>query len=206
MKTFPFAIEMATLLLETKAVKFNFKHPFTLRSGLISPMSCENRILFSDVNWRRKVIDYLSQVINGNEFNYPDMLCAVSTASIKWGTCLADKDDFQFGYTLSMKINHLEKGFLPGKSLIIIDDQISLGISTVHAIESLKAAEMKLIGMVSIFNYGIKKTEYFLREQGIETLSLCDFATVTTVAKNYNYICDREHEFLINWHNDLNSH
>lgn len=207
MKTSQFSKEVAKMLLETKAVKLNFQQPFTLRSGLKSPISYDNRILFDDVNRRRKVIKYLSHVINGDEFNYPDMLCAVSTASIKWGTCLAYNDEFQFGYILSKKKNHklknhLEKVFLPGKSVIIIDDQISKGKSTIHAIEALKVAEIKVIGMVSLFNYGIKNTEYSLAQLGIDALSLCDFVTITTVAKNYNYITESEHAFLIDWHQE----
>ncbi len=203
MKTSKFAMEVAKILLKENAVQLKPKNPFTWSSGLRSPIYCDNRMLLSSVYDRRQITKFMGEVADDIEI-FPNMICGVATAGIAWATLLAEEEDLSMGYCRAESKSHglrnqLEGRFEKGKKVLVVEDLISTGGSTMHVIEALKDAEMHIAGVISIFSYGFEKAKHAFEEAEVEVVSLCDFVTLLHVAQVQNYITEEEHALLATW-------
>ncbi len=163
-------------LLELGAVKLQPQDQFTWTSGIKSPIYCDNRLTIGNVKLRKQIATSLAKLI---ETNYSDvkLIGACATAGIPHGTSVADILDLDMIYFRSKPKGHgtnstIEGHFTPGTKIVIVEDLISTGKSVVKAVQDAKAAGLEVIGVVSIFSYGLNKSTEALAAEGTTYSSL----------------------------------
>lgn len=163
-------------LLDLGAVKLQPQDQFTWTSGIKSPIYCDNRLTIGNVKLRKQIASGLSALI---EEKYPqvELIGACATAGIPHGTSVADQLDLDMVYFRSKPKGHgtnstIEGYFTPGKKIVIVEDLISTGKSVVKAVQDAKAAGLEVIGVVSIFSYGLDKSQQTLAAEGTTYESL----------------------------------
>ncbi len=197
--------KMAERLLQIKAIKLNVQNPFTWSSGLRSPIYCDNRIALSYPEMRKSVILALTR--RATDFKPFDAIAGVATAGIPWGACLADKMDLPFVYVRSQAKSHGMKNQIEGQladssSVLVIEDLISTGASSLEAIAALRAEKHRVAGLLSIFQYGFPETSQKMAENLIKMASLTHFSVLLEQALQQGYIDSDEYEKLKNWNAD----
>ena len=149
--------ETAKILLNINAIKLSPNKPYTWASGLKSPIYCDNRIILSKPEVRNTIKKFLSEIISKN-FEKPDFIAGVATGAIGIGMLVADYLDLPFIYVRPEVKKHGRKNQIEGdveknKKVMVIEDLISTGKSSIGAIKALKSHGLKVIGMVAIFSY-----------------------------------------------------
>ena len=179
-------------LLKIKAVFFRPEQPFTWASGIKSPVYCDNRLTLSDTGVRRDVEESLAKAIRTY---YPDaeVLMGTSTAGIAHAAITAHLMDLPMGYVRSSAKDHgrqnqIEGKLIPGQKVVVVEDLISTAGSVLEVVEILRQAGAVVLGIVSIFTYGMKKGLQRLNEAGVVNHSLTDFDTIVRIAVAENYI------------------
>lgn len=185
-------IKIAKDLLSIKAVFFRPSEPFIWASGIKSPVYCDNRLTLSDVRVRTDVEEGLAQLIRSK---YPDaeILMGTSTAGIAHAAITAHLLALPMGYVRSGAKDHgrknqIEGKLLPGQKVVVVEDLISTGGSVLEVVEILRKAGADVLGIVSIFTYGMKKGLERLAAAKIENTSLTDFDEIAEVAAAEGYI------------------
>ncbi len=199
------ASEIANKLLEIKAIKLQPKNPFTWASGLKSPIYCDNRILLSYPKIRKLVIDSL--VEKSSIFNSFDVVAGVATAGIAHGALLAEKLDKPFIYVRSKAKGHgmqnMIEGYLPENSnVLVIEDLISTGKSSMAACEAILETGSKIIGVLAIFSYGFQSSKDIFTKKEIPMDTLSNYRNLIQEAFRINYITEEEKLILDNWSED----
>lgn len=163
-------------LLELGAIKLQPQDQFTWTSGIKSPIYCDNRLTIGKVSLRKEIASNLAKLI---EEKYPEveLIGACATAGIPHGTSVADILDLDLIYFRSKPKAHgtnstIEGYYTEGKKIVIVEDLISTGKSVVKAVQDAKAAGLEVIGVVSIFSYGLNKSQATLAEEGTTYNSL----------------------------------
>ena len=170
---------VASALLELGAVKLNIKKPFTWASGWKSPIYCDNRVTLSSPDFRKKIKEYLTAVVRQN-FPEADCIAAVATAGIPQGALVADALQLPFIYVRpkpkehGMK-NQIEGGVKKWRGVVMIEDLISTGGSSLGAAHALREAGLNVAGMAAIFTYGFPLAEENFRKENIDLVCLSDF-------------------------------
>ena len=184
--------QIAGDLLKIKAVFFRPEEPFTWASGIKSPVYCDNRLTLSDAAVRKDVETGLAERIRAL---YPqaEVLMGTSTAGIAHAAIAAWLLDLPMGYVRSGAKDHgrknqIEGKLLPGQKVVVVEDLISTGGSVIEVVDILRQAGAEVLGVVSIFTYGMVKGKTRLAEATIENTSLTDFDTVARVAADSGYI------------------
>ena len=179
-------------LLGIKAVFFRPDEPFTWASGIKSPVYCDNRLTLSAPEVRCHVEEGLVQLIREN---YPEVqtLMGTSTAGIAHAAISAHIMGIPMGYVRSGSKDHgrknrIEGSLSAGDKVVVVEDLISTGGSVIDVVDALREEGADVLGIVSIFTYGMKKGIERLKESGITNHSLTDFDTVAEVAAEENYI------------------
>lgn len=179
-------------LLKIKAVFFRPEQPFTWASGIKSPVYCDNRLTLTDVAVRTDVENGLAQLIKEK---YPDVevLMGTSTAGIAHAAITAHLLGLPMGYVRSGAKDHgrqnqIEGRLEAGQKVVVVEDLISTGGSVLEVVEVLRAAGAKVLGIVSIFTYGMRKGLQRLADAGVENTSLTNFDCIAEVAAQQNYI------------------
>lgn len=179
-------------LLKIKAVFFRPEQPFTWASGIKSPVYCDNRLTLTDVAVRTDVENGLAQLIKEK---YPDVevLMGTSTAGIAHAAITAHLLRLPMGYVRSGTKDHgrqnqIEGRLEAGQKVVVVEDLISTGGSVLEVVEVLRAAGAKVLGIVSIFTYGMRKGLQRLADAGVENTSLTNFDCIAEVAAQQNYI------------------
>lgn len=200
------AIIIAEKLLQAEAVTLNLFHPYTWSSGWKSPVYCDNRRLLSFPQARDLVKSEMCSVI----FEHcPDAqaIAGVATAGIAWGAMVADQLKLPFVYVRAKpkehgKGNQIEGVVAAGQKVVVIEDLVSTGNSSLSICEALRAAGAEIIAMVCIFTYGFDQSRDAFDRAGIQLLPLTDYHTLSTIAVNKGII-GKEHEAdLLNWRRD----
>lgn len=199
------AHKIADRLLEIKAVKLNPKNPFTWASGLRSPIYCDNRKALSFPAIRKEIIEGFVQK-SGN-FQAFDAIAGVATAGIPWAAYLADRLDKPFVYVRSKPKEHglqnrLEGSLSPGASVLVIEDLVSTGGSSLEVVGVLESLGHPVKGLISIFQYGFSTAIAKFHEKNVDFESLTDFSMLLEQALLQNYIDKTEFENLSNWNKD----
>ena len=193
-------------LLKIKAVFLRPNEPFTWASGIKSPIYCDNRLTLSDTQVRNDVENGLAQLIKEN---YPqaEVLMGTSTAGIAHAAITATILDLPMGYVRSGAKDHgrgnqIEGKLLPGQKVVVVEDLISTGGSCIEVVNVLREAGADVLGVVSIFTYGMKKGLERLAAAEVKNVSLCDLDTLVEVAADKAYIAPEDKERLIKFRNN----
>lgn len=177
--------EVANILLDIDAVKLSPKDPFTWASGIKSPIYCDNRQILGDVNSHRQVIKLLMQELE--YFGEADVIVGTATAGIPHATLIADRLDKPSAYVRGSKKSHgtarqIEGAAVNGKKVIVVEDLISTGGSSLNAVEALREDGAEVLGVIAIFSYGIKGAAQKFEAAGCDYSVLCDLDTLLEVA------------------------
>ena len=193
-------------LLKIKAVFLRPNEPFTWASGIKSPIYCDNRLTLSDTQVRNDVENGLAQLIKEH---YPEaeVLMGTSTAGIAHAAITATILDLPMGYVRSGAKDHgrgnqIEGKLLPGQKVVVVEDLISTGGSCIEVVNVLREAGADVLGIVSIFTYGMKKGLERLAAAEVKNVSLCDLDTLVEVAADKAYIAAEDKERLIKFRNN----
>ncbi len=163
-------------LLKLGAVKLQPQDPFTWTSGIVSPIYCDNRLTIGDVKLRKLIAKSLSQLVS-ETYPQAELIGACATAGIPHGTSVADNLDLDLIYFRSKPKGHgtnstIEGYYRPGAKVVIVEDLISTGKSVVKAVLDAQAAGLEVLGVVSIFSYGLDKSTASLAECNVNYTSL----------------------------------
>jgi len=200
------AKETAKLLLQINAIKLNPKNPFTWASGWKSPIYCDNRIILSYPKIRKLICDFLASLIDQNIKDY-DLIAGVATGAIGVGMLVANKLDKPFIYVRSDRKKHGRKNNVEGfykkdQKVVVIEDLISTGKSSLDACDSLISENLKIKSLVSIFNYNFDISEENFKSKKIEYFSLCSYNYLIDYALENNFFSSSEIDELRKWRND----
>ncbi|MBQ3235052.1 MAG: orotate phosphoribosyltransferase [Clostridia bacterium] len=193
-------------LLSIKAVFFRPEEPFTWASGIKSPVYCDNRLTLTSVKVRTDVENGLATLIKEN---YPDaeVLMGTSTAGIAHAAITAHILGMPMGYVRSGAKDHgrqnqIEGRLEKGQKVVVVEDLISTGGSCIEVVNVLREAGAEVLGIVSIFTYGMKKGLVRLEEANVKNVSLTNFDVIAEVAAQENYIKKEDVARLIAFRNN----
>ncbi len=193
-------------LLKIKAVFFRPEEPFTWASGIKSPVYCDNRLTLSDISVRSDVENGLAQLIKEN---YPDaeVLMGTSTAGIAHAAITAHLLSLPMGYVRSGAKDHgrqnqIEGRLEKGQKVVVVEDLISTGGSVIEVVNILREAGAEVLGIVSIFTYGMQKGLDRLEAANVKNISLTNFDVIAEVAAQEGYIKDEDIKRLITFRNN----
>ena len=200
------AQKIAESLLQIKAIKLQPQKPFTWASGLKSPIYCDNRVALSHPAIRTYIRQKLAEVVQ-DSFGSVEMISGVATAGIPQGVLVAQDLGLPFSYVRSESKEHgrqnrIEGEVIGGQRVVVIEDLISTGKSSLKAVEALREAGCNVVGLVSIFTYGFEEATKNFEDNKCECISLCDYNTLLEVASKYNYIHQDDMELLRSWRED----
>lgn len=193
----------ASKLLEVKAIKLQPTAPFTWASGWKSPFYCDNRKTLSYPGLRSFVKIELARLI-AEEFPEATAVAGVATGAIAQGALVADELGMPFAYVRSKAKDHgmqnLIEGTLPeGAKVIVVEDLISTGGSSLKAVEALRAAGFEVVGMVASYTYGFPVAEQAFADAGVRLVTLTNYEAVRDVALETGYIEESHVELLNEW-------
>ena len=193
--------KIAKDLLKIQAVFLRPDEPFTWASGIKSPIYCDNRLTLSDHQVRLDVESGLAAIVKEN---YPEVeaLMGTSTAGIAHAAITAHLMGLPMGYVRSGAKDHgrknqIEGKLLPGQKVVVIEDLISTGGSVLEVVDVLQQAGAEVLGIASIFTYGMKKSVDRLAEANVKNVSLTDLDTVAQVAAAEGYIRPEDQQRLL---------
>ena len=193
--------DIAKGLLSIGAVFLRPEQPFTWASGIKSPIYCDNRLILTAPAVRDMVEASLAETVRNY---YPDceVLMGTSTAGIAHAALTAQILDLPMGYVRSGAKDHgrgnqIEGKLEPGRKVVVIEDLISTGGSVIEVVEALRAAGAQVLGIASIFTYGMQKGLDRLAAANVQNISLCDFDTIAKVGAEEGYIKAEDVERLM---------
>ncbi len=196
----------AKSLLQIKAIKLSPNNPFTWASGWKSPIYCDNRITLSYPEIRDFLKETMAQTIL-EKYGKPDVIAGVATGAIAIGVLVAQELGVPFVYVRPEAKKHGRQnqveGFLEkGSNVVVVEDLISTGKSSLHAVEALNKAEVFVKGMVAIFTYGFGISEENFKEAAVELTTLSSYQQLLEQALTDKYISENELDTLNSWRKD----
>lgn len=197
---------IAEKLLQVSAVKLNPEHPYTWASGWKSPIYCDNRSVLSHPYVRDFIKSELCNTIF-EKFQNAEVLAGVATAGIPWGAMAADQLKLPFIYVRPKPKEHglgnqIEGQYQPGQKVLVIEDLISTGKSSLQAVDALLEKGLEVIGMVSIFTYGFTVANDNFANRGLSVYSLTDYPSLLTLALQKGLIQEDQLSMLDQWRQD----
>jgi orotate phosphoribosyltransferase len=194
---------VAEKLLQINAIKLSVNNPFTWASGWKSPIYCDNRKILSFPYIRDFIKSEICNLIF-QSYENAEMLAGVATAGIAWGAMAADQLKLPFIYVRPKAKEHglgnqVEGYYEPGKKIVIIEDLISTGKSSLLVADVLQRESLNIEGMVSIFNYGFDTAKNAFKEADVNLQSLTDYEPVIELAIEQNYVSKEDQKTLLNW-------
>jgi orotate phosphoribosyltransferase len=200
------AKKTAECLLQIKAIKLQPSNPFTWASGWKSPIYCDNRKTLSFPEVRSYIRDSFAELVS---VLYPqaDLIAGVATGAIAHGALVADKLGLPFIYVRSVAKEHglgnqIEGYFEPGQKVVVIEDLISTGGSSLSAVSALRKAGCEVLGMIAIFTYEFKKAEDSFAAGNCTLNTLSNYSVLVDTAVSTGYIGQSEVETLKKWRVD----
>ena len=193
-------------LLKIKAVFFRPEEPFTWASGIKSPIYCDNRLTLTAPEVRTHVEEGLAETVR-KYFPECEVLMGTSTAGIAHAAIVGHLMNLPMGYVRSGAKDHgrgnqIEGKLLPGQKVVVVEDLISTGGSAIEVVNVLREAGAEVLGIVSIFTYGMKKGLDRLAAANVENTSLTNFDTIAQVAADEGYIKNEDIARLIAFRNN----
>lgn len=197
------AYKVAEFLLQIKAVKLQPEKPFTWASGIKSPIYCDNRKTLSYPKIRTYIRQQFTEVINAN-FGKPDVIAGVATGGIAIGALVAQEMGLPFVYVRSEAKKHgltnmIEGEIESGQTVVVIEDLISTGGSSLKAVEALKEKGCNVKGMVAIFTYGFDEATQNFKKAKCRVETLTNYTTLVQAAVKKEYITEKDVKNLKEW-------
>jgi orotate phosphoribosyltransferase len=201
--------DIAEKLLEINAVALKPQTPFTWTSGLRSPIYCDNRLTLSFPSVRKDIALGLKKLILEN-FPDAEVIAGTATAGIPHAAWVSDLLDLPMCYVRSKpkghgKGNQIEGKVVEGQKVVVVEDLISTGGSVITAVQALREAGCEVLGVVSIFTYGLEKGKEAFLLAGIKSESLTDFPILIEVAVEKGYVNGTDQASLLDWRKDPSS-
>lgn len=195
--------KIAAMLLETKAVKLSPEKPFKWSSGWNSPIYCDNRVTLSFPEVRTFIKKSLAKAIK-KQFPDAEVIAGVATAGIPQGALVAEALGLPFAYVRPKPKEHgmgnqIEGRIEAGKKVVVIEDLISTGGSSLKAVDALREAGIEVIGMAAIFTYGFKVADKNFEEKGVKLITLSNYSSLIDEAIQKNYVSADTLESLKKW-------
>lgn len=193
-------------LLSIKAVFLRPDEPFTWASGILSPIYCDNRLTLTSKDIRCDVENGLATLVN-RHFPEAEVLMGTATAGIAHAAITAHILDLPMGYVRSSQKDHGRKNLIegriyPGQKVVVVEDLISTGKSSISTVLALRDAGADVIGIASIFTYDMEKSKKMLSENSIKNFSLTNFDSVIETAARENYISQESIKSLLAFRNN----
>ena len=203
------AKKTAEFLLQIKAIKLSPSEPFNWASGWKSPIYCDNRITLSFPSVRNFLKEEIAKLVE-LKHGKPDAIVGVATGAIAIGVLVAQELGVPFVYVRPEakkhgRKNQIEGHLEKGQNVVVIEDLISTGKSSLLAVEALKEADTNVKGMVAIFTYGFEVAENNFKESNVELTTLSDYEYLLEQALDSNYISDKELNTLQDWRKNPSS-
>ena len=200
------AKKTAEVLLQINAIKLNPKNPFTWASGWKSPIYCDNRLVLSFPVVRNFIKEEIAKNIE-IEFGKPDVIAGVATGAIGIGALVAEYLGLPFVYVRPEAKKHGRKnqieGFIEkGQNVVVVEDLISTGKSSLVAVNALKTAEVNVKGMVAIFTYGFEVSKENFKTNNVNLFTLSNYESLLEQALDTNFINQNEVEILSKWNSN----
>lgn len=197
------ARRVATLLLAAKAIRLSPEKPFQWSSGWLSPIYCDNRVSLSFPAARTYIKEQLANLVK-NRFSEAEAIAGVATAGIAQGALVADLLEMPFAYVRPEPKKHgmgnqVEGRLEPGQKVVLVEDLISTGGSSLKVVEALRAADIEVAGMVAIFTYGFATAAQNFADKSVELAVLSDYDHLIEAALAEGYISQKEQNSLTNW-------
>jgi len=193
----------AGYLLQSKAIILEPAEPFTWASGWKSPIYCDNRVTLSYPEIRSYMKESFRETIL-ERFGTPDLIAGVATGAIAQGVLVAERMDLPFIYVRTLAKAHgrqnlVEGRLLPGQKVVVVEDLVSTGGSSLKAVEAIRGAGGLVAGMVAIFTYGFPVSEEAFRQAGVPLYTLSDYDTLIEMALESGYIRENQVDLLTRW-------
>ena len=200
------AKKTAEVLLQINAIKLNPKNPFTWASGWKSPIYCDNRLVLSFPIVRNYIKEEIAKNIE-IEFGKPDVIAGVATGAIGIGALVAEYLGLPFVYVRPEAKKHGRQnqieGFIEkGQNVVVVEDLISTGKSSLVAVDALKAAEVNVKGMVAIFTYGFDVSKENFETNNVNLFTLSNYESLLEQALDTNFINQNEVDILSKWNSN----
>ena len=197
------ALKVAEFLLQIKAIKLQPATPFTWASGWKSPIYCDNRKTLSYPTIRTFIRQAYSEVIL-EKYGKPDLIAGVATGGIAQGALVAQELGIPFVYVRSSAKGHglgnqIEGDFEAGQKVVVIEDLISTGLSSLNAVQALRDSKAKVTGLVAIFTYGFEKARLNFEQAKCNYTTLTDYDNLLRQALQLDYITPKQLETLQTW-------
>lgn len=195
--------KIAQTLLQIKAIKLSPANPFTWASGWRSPIYCDNRKTLSYPQARHEIAVAFAEIIR-TKYPQAEVVAGVATGAIACGVLAAEELGKPFIYVRSAPKDHgmanqVEGHFEPGAKVVVVEDLISTGGSSLKAVEALRAAGCEVLGMVAIFTYGFPAAAANFEKAGVSLDTLSNYSTLIELAQEEGYIKQEEMETLREW-------
>lgn len=200
------AKKTAELLLQINAIKLQPNEPFTWASGWKSPIYCDNRIVLSYPQIRNYVRETLAKQIE-ERYGKPDVIAGVATGAIGIGALVAEYLNLPFVYVRPEakkhgRQNQVEGYVEKGQNVVVVEDLISTGKSSLNAVKALEDAELNIKGMVAIFSYGFDVSKENFNKANIELHTLGNYENLLEQALDTKYITQKEQDILADWNDN----
>jgi orotate phosphoribosyltransferase len=197
---------IAEKLLQINAIKLNPEQPFTWASGWKSPIYCDNRKVLSFPYIREFIKSEMSNIIF-SDFPDADLLAGVATAGIAWGALSADQLKLPYVYVRPKPKEHglgnqIEGFYEKGQKVLVIEDLISTGKSSLQVVEVLRDAGLEVVGMVAIFTYGFEVALEAFKRAGVPFKTLTNYETLIQMAVEKGTVSAPQQSILLNWQQD----
>lgn len=196
---------LASKLLQIKAIKINMQNLFVWASGINSPIYCDNRLALSYPEVRNIIIVGLLDL--STHFGDCDYIAGVATAGIPWGMLLADHLNKPFVYIRSKPKSHgrqnlIEGELKSGKNVLVVEDLISTGGSSIEAVKAIENNGNEVLGVIAIFSYNLNKAKVNFESANCKFKTISNYDILVEEAKKFNYISEEEFELVKDWKSD----
>lgn len=199
--------EIAKGMLKVGAVELNPTELFTWASGIKSPIYCDTRLTISDVTVRKQIAQGLAENIK-NHFAETEVIAGTATAGIPHAAWVSELLELPMVYVRSKAKEHgrgnqIEGKIQPGQKVVVVEDIISTGGSSITAVEALRAAGCEVVGVVCVYTYNLPRAEQAFEEVGVNYVSLTNFDYLVEAASETGVIEGNDIPFLQDWHSKL---
>ncbi|MFC5196296.1 MULTISPECIES: orotate phosphoribosyltransferase [Bizionia] len=197
------ARKTAEVLLQVNAIKLQPTEPFTWASGWKSPIYCDNRIILSYPPIRNYIRETMAKQIE-KQYGKPDVIAGVATGAIGIGMLVAEYLGLPFVYVRPEAKSHgrqnqIEGHLEPGQNVVVVEDLISTGQSSLNAVRALKENHANVKGMMAIFTYGFNISKENFEKENVHLTTLSDYNSLLDEAYHTNYISTKEQAILASW-------
>lgn len=202
------AQKTASFLLQIKAIRLDTQNLFTWASGIKSPIYCDNRSTLSYPDIRSFIAKELANIVQ-TKFATSNAIAGVATGGIPHGALVADRVNKPFIYVRAAPKEHglgnlIEGRIELGSKVVVVEDLVSTGKSSLFAVDALQKADIDVLGMIAIFDYGFAKAQQAFAQANCDLYTLCNYEILLKQAIKENYISSDDVDFLQHWKENTN--